>query len=318
MLKYLGKRMLSVASVLVILSIFVFALVHMTPGEPARNILGNEASEEQVKELRDQLGLNEPIATQYVNWAIKALHGDLGESYYSSMTVVQSIREHLGPSLILSFWAQLLAVLIGVPAGILAAKRKGEKIDTALTGVATLGLSLPSFLLSLFLIMVFGVSLKLLPPSGYVELGQNVGEHFLHLIMPVVALGCMQAALITRMTRSSMIEVLSTDYIKTARAKGLREGTVLWKHALKNALNPILTVVGQSIGTLISGVAVVETVFNIPGIGQLIVSAILKRDYALIQGVVLVVSLIYVIINFVVDMLYGVVDPRIRLTGASK
>lgn len=318
MINYLWKRLLSVLSVVFILSVFIFALIYMTPGDPARIILGVTATEEQVQTLHAEMGLDEPLYTQYLSWIAGIFHGDWGHSYYRDEQVLDSILDHLGPTMALSILAQIIAILIAIPAGVASAKNRGNHKDGIIVTASLLGLSLPSFLLSLFLILIFGVNLNLLPVAGYKPLSAGLWLHLRYLIMPAVALGAMQAALITRMTRSSMLEILHTDYIRAARAKGVKKKTILYAHALRNAFNPILTVIGQTFGTLISGAAVVETVFNIPGIGQLLVSSVLDRDYSIVQGVVLMITLIYVFINFAIDLLYGVIDPRIRITGESR
>lgn len=317
MRKYIGKRIISIAVTLFVLSLFIFFLTHNTAGDPASNMLGSDATEEQVNQLREELGLNDPLITQYFNWINDALHGDLGDSYFRQQSVVEAIGECIVPTLELSFYAELLAILISIPCGILAAKHKGRGADLGVSSVALLGLSVPCFIYGLLMILYFGVDLRILPVSGYKTFADGVGEHFRYLVLPIISLALTQAPLLTRITRSSMIDVLSQDYIKTAKAKGLSGKTVLFKHAFRNAFNTILTVLGQSVGYLVAGAAVIETLFNIPGMGQLVVNAVLKRDYPLIQGLVLMISLIYIVINFIIDLLYGVIDPRIRVGGKS-
>lgn len=317
MRKYVAKRLASIVLTLFVLSLFIFFLSHNTAGDPATNMLGSDATPEQVAELREKLGLNDPLLTQYFAWVKGALHGDLGESYFRKQTVVSSIKECLGPTIELSIYAELLALLISIPGGMLAAKKKGKTADAAISIIALIGLSAPCFIYSLIFILIFGVSLRALPVSGYKTLSDGVGLHFKYLVLPVISLALTQAPLLTRITRSSMIDVLSSDYIRTAKAKGLKETVIVCKHAFRNGFNIILTVLGQSIGYLVAGAAVIETLFNIPGMGQLVVNAVLKRDYPLIQGLVLVISLVYIIINFIIDMLYGVIDPRIRVAGKS-
>ncbi len=315
MKKYIGKRILSVIVTLFVLSLFIFFLTHNTVGDPASNMLGSDATKEQVDALRDELGLNDPLITQYINWVKDALQGDLGDSYFRKQSVVASIGECIVPTLELAFYAEILAILISIPCGIIAAKKKGRAADLGISMFALIGLSAPCFIYGLLLILYFGVDLHVLPVSGYRTLADGVAEHYRYLVLPIISLALTQAPLLTRITRSSMAEVLSSDYIKTAKGKGLKGFTILAKHAFRNAFNTILTVLGQSIGSLVAGAAVIETLFNIPGMGQLVVNAVLKRDYPLIQGLVLVISLIYIIINFAIDMLYGVIDPRIRVSG---
>ena len=317
MKKYIAGRLVSVVVTLFVLSLFIFFLTHNTAGDPASNMLGSDATPEQVQERREELGLNDSLITQYIRWVKDACAGDLGDSYFRKQSVVASIGECIVPTLELSLYAEILALLISIPGGIIAARLKGRFGDWVVSIFALVGLSAPCFIYGLLLILYFGVDLKVLPVSGYKTFSAGIWNHYRYLILPTISLALTQAPLLTRITRSSMVEVLNSDYIKTAKAKGLKSTKVLAKHAFRNAFNTILTVLGQSVGSLIAGAAVIETLFNIPGMGQLVVNAVLKRDYPLIQGLVLVVSLIYIIINFIIDLLYGVVDPRIRITGKS-
>lgn len=300
--------------ILFIVSLVVFLIIHMTPGDPAHVILGETATEEQIENLRQQLGLNKPIYEQYFSWIGGVITGDLGYSYFMKMSVSSALLEHLGPTVSLSLLAELIAIFIGIPLGILAAKHKGSVLDQSFMGFSLMGISIPSFLLGLLLILFFGVQLKLLPVAGYVPLNENIGSHLKYLILPAFSLGIMQAALIARMTRSSMLDVLNTNYVKTALSKGVKQRNIVLKHALRNAFLPILTVIGQTFGVLITGAAVIETVFNIPGIGQLIINSIERRDFSTIQGAILFMTLAYVMINLIIDLLYGVIDPRVRLS----
>lgn len=319
MLRYLGKRLIAVICTLFILSVFIFGIIHLTPGDPARIMLGADASQEEVDNLTESLGLNKPLIEQYGDWVVNALHGDLGTSYSRNGSVLSEIQKSMGPTVTLAIWAQILTILIAIPLGTFAAKKKGKVADSAVIAFSLLGISIPSFLLSMLLAIVFGVRLQILPVAGYKSIGEaGLIEHLRYIILPVISLTMMQAAMLTRMTRASMIDMINNDYIKTAKAKGLSERVILYKHVLKNALIPIITTIGQTFATLLSGAAVVETVFNIPGIGQLIVNSVSKRDYPMIQGIVLVISLIYIVINLIIDILYGIVDPRIRITGKSK
>lgn len=310
---YIVKRILSLIPVLFIVSLSIFAIIHITPGDPATVILGEEASPEQLKELRDELGLNQPVPQQYLNWLIGVIQGDFGDSYFMHQPVVKAIVEHLGPTFSLALIAQILSLIIAIPLGIIAAKKRGTMVDQGVMTVSLLGMSLPSFLLGLLLILLIGVSLRWLPVAGYAPLEKGFWEHIKYLIMPSIALGAIQAALIARMTRSSMLEVLNKDFIKTARSKGIHEFKIIFLHAFRNAFLPILTVIGQTFGTLIAGAVVTETIFNIPGLGQLVVNSVVRRDYPMIQGVVLFVTISYVFINLVIDILYGFIDPRVRI-----
>lgn len=310
---YILKRLLSLIPVLFVVAVVVFLIIHITPGDPASVMLGPEASPREVAELREELGLNLPLYQQFTSWLAGVVQGDFGWSIFMNEPVLQSFFSHLGPTLSLAIFAQLLAVVLAIPFGVIAAKRRGTIIDQTFMGGSLIGISVPSFLLGLLLILLFAVQLRWLPVAGYKPLNAGFLLHIRYLILPAIALGAMQAALIARMTRSSMLDILNANYIKTARSKGLREKIIIYKHALRNAFIPILTVIGQTFGTLVAGAAVVETVFNIPGIGQLIVNSVERRDFAVIQGTILLVAISYVLINLVVDLLYGVIDPRVRL-----
>lgn len=313
MLSYILKRLISLIPVLFVVSIAIFLIIHITPGDPASTILGMEATQEQINELNEKMGLNDPIYIQYFHWVSKVLRGDLGDSVFMQQPVVQAIKEHLPPTAALAVFAQIIALLLSVPFGILAACKRGTALDTVFMSISLFGMAVPSFLLGLFFMLFFSVHLGWLPAAGYRPLSMGFWTHFKYLILPGISLGTIQAALIARMTRSSMLDVLYLNYIKTARAKGLKEYTVLLKHAFKNAGLPVLTVIGQTFGTLVTGAVVVESLFNIPGMGQLILNSIVRRDLAVIQGVVLFVTLLYVGVNLIVDLLYGVIDPRVRL-----
>lgn len=313
MLKYIGKRIVAVIPVLFIVSLVVFFMIHLIPGDPARVILGDQALEEDVLALQEQMGLNDPIWLQYINWIVDIFHGDLGESLFIDAPMTTLIWEHLLPTLALSFNALVIAVIIAIPCGIFAAKNRGRAVDQILMGTSMLGISVPNFLIGLLLILLCAVKFNWFPSSGYKTLEDGIGIHFKYLFLPSLALGLMHAALITRMTRSSMLEVLGSDYIKMARAKGVKENVILFKHALKNALLPIITVIGQSLVSLLSGALVTESVFNIPGIGQLVVTSINRRDYEVIQAVILVIAIINVLVMLLIDILYGFSDSRIRM-----
>lgn len=313
MLAYIVKRLLSLIPVLIVVTIAIFLIIHITPGDPAAAMLGIEASQEDINSLNEELGLNRPIHEQYLNWVFNVLKGDLGDSIFMHQPVTEAIVEHMGPTFSLAILAQIIAIILAIPFGMIAAYKRGSAVDFSLMGVSLLGMAVPSFLLGLFLMLIVGVQLQWLPVAGYEPLSKGIWTHFQYLILPGISLGAIQAALITRMTRSSMLEVLNLNYIKTARSKGLNENKVLLKHAFRNAFLPILTVIGQTFGVLVTGAVVVESIFNIPGLGQLILNSIARRDFAVIQGVVLVVTIMYVAINLLIDLLYGFVDPRVRL-----
>lgn len=313
MIKYTAKRILSTIPVLFVVSITIFLIIHITPGTPAATILGLEATAAQIEELNEEMGFNRPIYEQYLSWIGGLFQGDLGASIFMNQPVTEAIREHIGPTLSLAVFSQIIALLLAIPFGIIAAYKRGSLTDMVLMSLSLFGMAVPSFLLGLILMLIVGVQLEWLPVAGYIPLANGLSEHLKTLILPAISLGAIQAALITRMTRSSMLDVLNLNYIKTARSKGIKEFRLLLKHAFRNAFLPVLTVIGQTFGTLVTGAVVVETIFNIPGLGQLIINSIVRRDYVVIQGVVLIVTALYVAINLIIDLLYGVVDPRVRL-----
>jgi peptide/nickel transport system permease protein len=312
-LLYLVKRILSLIPVLFVVSIVVFLIMHITPGDPAVVMLGEDATPEQVAELREELGLNKPLYKQYIDWAFGVFQFDFGASYFMKETVSEAIFSHLSPTISLTIISQVIALLIAIPIGIFAAKRRGTASDQTVMGISLLGMSIPNFILGLLTMLVFGVIFRLLPVAGYEPLEAGLWNHLKYLILPAISLGTLQAALITRITRSSMLEVLNNNYIKSARAKGVKERQIIYAHAFRNAFLPILTVIGQTFGGLIAGAVVTETIFNIPGIGQLTINSIERRDYPMIQGVIFFVAMAYVSINLVIDLLYGVINPRVRL-----
>lgn len=312
MLKYIGKRILSLIPVMFVVSVVVFLVTYLIPGGPATALLGLEASSDQIAALNAELGFDRPFLVQYADWFMNVLHGDWGKSYFLQQSVLEAIAEYFGPTISLAILAQIIALILSVPLGIVAAYKRGTAVDVTAVTASLLGTAIPGFLLSMFLMLFFGVYHHWFPVSGYVGLDQGLLEHLRYLFVPALSLGIVQAAYITRMTRSSLLEVLYKNFIRTARAKGLKEKKVLLTYALKNAAPAILTAVGQSFGSLVTGTIVTETLFNIPGIGMLTMGAINRRDIFLIQGVVLFVTLVYVLVNLVVDILYGFVDPRLQ------
>ncbi|OXM88359.1 ABC transporter permease [Paenibacillus rigui] len=314
---YILGRLLSLIPVILIVAVVIFFVIHLTPGDPAAVMLGPEASPDEVEKLRHGLGLDLPIWKQFIIWFTGVFKGNLGMSIFLKEPVLKLFLDHLGPTLSLAILAQGISVLLAIPMGIMAARKRGTGVDQTFMIVSLLGISLPGFLLALLLSLLFAVKLAWLPVAGYRPLSAGLWMHLKYLILPAISLGFIQAALIARMTRSSMLDVLSMNYMKTAYAKGVREIVLVYKHALRNAFIPILTVIGQTFGTLIAGAVVIESVFNIPGLGQLLVQSISQRDYAVIQGVVLMIAVSYVLINLLVDLLYGVIDPRVRLSRRS-
>lgn len=312
MLKYIGKRILSLIPVMFVVSVVVFLVTYLIPGGPATALLGLEASSDQIAALNAELGFDRPFLVQYADWFMNVLHGDWGRSYFLQQSVLEAIAEYFGPTISLAILAQIIALILSVPLGIIAAYKRGTAVDVTAVTASLLGTAIPGFLLSMFLMLFFGVYHHWFPVSGYVGLDQGLLEHLRYLFVPALSLGIVQAAYITRMTRSSLLEVLYKNFIRTARAKGLKAKKVILTYALKNAAPAILTAVGQSFGSLVTGTIVTETLFNIPGIGMLTMGAINRRDIFLIQGVVLFVTLVYVLVNLVVDILYGFVDPRLQ------
>jgi peptide/nickel transport system permease protein len=300
--------------VLIIVSIVAFALVHLTPGDPVANILGDKATPEDIARVRHQLGLDRPLYEQYVIWLLNALRGDLGRSVFIDQPVTGMIAERAEPTLLLAGTALLLTILVGIPAGVFAAMRHNSAVDQSLMVLALLGVSMPNFWLGLNLILIFSVFLGWFPSGGYTPIGESFGGALQSVALPAVALGFSQAALVARITRASMLEVLQQDYVRTARAKGLDWIMVNFRHALKNALLPTITVVGVVAAVLVGGAVVTETVFTIPGAGRLVVNAVLRRDYPVVQGAILMVAFLYVLINLLIDVLYVYIDPRIRYT----
>jgi len=290
----------------------VFSLLYIAPGDPAAIIAGDLATAQDIARIHHQLGLDEPFLVRFGKWAWGVLHGDLGISIFTNLPVWTLIQQRLEPTAALTISTLILSIVFAVPMGVLAAWRVGTWVDRAVMGFAVLGFSLPAFVLAYILILVFSVEFDWLPVQGYVSIRDGVVPFLQHLVLPSTALGLIYAALIARITRTSMLEVLAEDYIRTARAKGATNTSTLLHHALKNAGVPIVTVIGIGVALLISGVVITETVFNVPGIGRLTVDAISNRDYPIIQGVMIVFSGVYVLINLGVDLIYTIIDPRIR------
>jgi peptide/nickel transport system permease protein len=300
---------------LIVVGVVVFGLVHLTPGDPAAVILGDRATPEDIARLRDQLGLNDPLPVQFVRWFSNVLRLDFGESIFLGEPVAQALLDRVQPTVLLTLYALSIQVLIGIPAGVLAAVRYNSPLDRALTVMAISGSAIPTFFLGILLILIFSVRLRWLPSGGYVPFGEDPAAHFRGMLLPAFALGFSAAGLLARLVRSSMLDVLREDYVRTAFAKGLPEQLVIVRHALRNALIPALTVIGISIGALLGGAVVTETVFTIPGMGRLVVQSIARRDYPVIQGAIIAIAMTYVLVNLVVDVLYVYIDPRVRLGG---
>jgi peptide/nickel transport system permease protein len=312
MFAFLVKRVLATVPVLLIVAVLVFLLLRLTPGDPAAIIAGDAASPENIAKIRENLGLSKPLPVQFGIWFANLMGGNLGESYFFKMQVSTLIGQRIEPTLALSFCTIVIAVLVAVPLGVLAAWRQGGWLDRALMTFSVLGFSIPVFVLGYLLIWLVSLKLGWLPVQGYKRIADGFGPFIRHLILPSLTLSVIYIALIARVTRAAVQEVLSEDYIRTARAKGLPENRVLIGHALANAAVPIITVIGIGIALLIGGVVVTESVYGIPGLGRLTVDAVLARDFPTIQGVILFFSFIYVVINLLVDLSYLLFDPRIR------
>ena len=312
MLAYILRRLASTVLVMGIVAVFVFLLLHLSPGDPAAIIAGDNASAEQIAGIRKQLGLDDPLPVQFFRWLSAVLQGDIGISIFSNEPVLKLISQRVEPTLSLALTTLIVAVTLAVSFGVLAAWKVGTFVDRALMVVSVLGFSVPVFVVGYALIYVFAIELNWLPVQGYQRFAAGIGGWAQRLILPSVTLSVIYVALIARITRTSVLEVLNEDYIRAARAKGQTEGKVLLRHALANAAVPIVTVIGLGIALLIGGVVVTESVYTIPGLGRLTVDAVLARDYPTIQAVILLFSLVYVMINLVVDLAYTFFDPRIR------
>ena len=312
MFAYIVRRILATIPVMVVVAVFVFALLHLSPGDPAAIIAGDTATEADIAGIRAKLGLDQPIWVQFGTWVWGLMHGDLGISIFTNLPVIKLIQQRIEPTVALTISTLILSVAVAIPMGVLAAWRAGSWVDRVVMVFAVLGFSVPVFVLAYLLIYVFAIWADLLPVQGYVSITQGFWPFLSRLILPSLALGMIYSALIARITRASMLDVLAQDYIRTAQAKGLASQQVLIGHALKNAAVPIVTIIGIGVALLISGVVVTETVFAIPGLGRLTVDAILRRDYPIIQGIILIFSAAYVVVNLLVDLSYTLLDPRIR------
>jgi peptide/nickel transport system permease protein len=312
MFGYVLRRIVATIPVMAVVALFVFSLLYIAPGDPAAIIAGDQATPADVARIRESLGLDRPFLVRFGEWLWQIMQGNLGISIFTNLPVLTMIAQRVEPTLSLMGVTLCLAVTVAVPLGVLAAWKAGTWIDRAVMAFAVFGFSVPVFVIAYLLSYVFALELEWLPVQGYTSLAEGVWPWLENLILPAIALGCVYIALIARITRAAMLEVLAQDYVRTARAKGLGQGGILFVHALKNAAVPIVTVIGIGVALLIGGAVVTETVFAIPGLGRLTVDAILRRDYPLIQGVVLLFSFAYVLVNLIIDLLYTLLDPRIR------
>lgn len=312
MSRYILKRVLSMIPVLFLVSVGVFFIVHLTPGDPALYMLGEEVNPASLAALRHDLGLDQPIPIQYLNWLSKVLRGDLGTSIASHQPVLDAILQRLPVTVELTILAMVVSLVIAIPTGILSATRRGSRADLVSTTLALLGVSMPSFFLAILLIFIFSLNLRWLPPIGFTPILDDPMANLKGMILPAITLGSATAAIVARLTRSSLLEVFQLDYIRTARAKGLAERWVIYRHALKNAMIPVVTIIGLQVGGLLGGAIITETIFVLPGVGRLAVDSIFSRDFPVLQGVVLFLSFIYLFVNLAVDIVYSYLDPRIH------
>lgn len=312
MMFFIMRRLVALLPTLIVPLLLVFTLLHLSPGDPAAVMLGADATPQQVQALREQLGLNDPFLVQLLNWLGRMATLDLGESIFLRMPVIDAIVQRLEPTIMLTLYALTIAVVVGMVSGIVAAVNRNGILDQLSMTVAMVGVSMPEFWFGLMLIVVFAVEFRLFPVAGYTPLDQGFWACLWSLTLPAVSVGLVQAGFIARITRSSMLDVIGEDFIRTARAKGLPSRVVVLRHALKNALIPVLTVIGITFAVLMGGAIAIESVFNIPGIGRLLVNAVARRDYPVIQGVVLFMALTFIFINLFVDILYGLIDPRVK------
>jgi len=309
---YLARRLLYLLPVMLVVVSIVFLLIHLIPGDPAAVMAGADATPEDVAKMRNVMGLDRPLYEQYGRWLFRTIQGDLGRSIFLERPVTTAIAERLEPTILLTTFSLMVALIIGLPAGVLSGAHPNSWLDKGMMVVAMLGVCVPAFWLGLNLIYLFAYKLRWFPPGNYVSLSTSIAGGLYYMLLPSLCLGFGQSALIARMVRSCMLEVLAQDYIRTARAKGLSEKIVVYVHALRNAMVPTSTVIGMTIAVLMGGAVITETVFNIAGVGRLVISSVLRRDYPVIQGIILFIAFVYVVMNILVDVLYCLIDPRIR------
>lgn len=308
---YILQRLASAVFVVLGVTFVVFMIIQFVPGDPARISLGQQANEEAIERRREEMGLNRPLVVQYADWLASAVRGDLGESLITRQDVTPQIVQRVTPTLQLAGFAILIGIVIAFPLGIIAAVRQGSIVDLIATFISQVGVAVPDFWLGILLVLLFSSTLDVLPPSGYTPIEEDPMDWLSHMILPALTAGLISASIQTRFIRSAMLEVLGQNYIRTARAKGLRELTVVNRHALRNALITIVTIIGLQLTALLSAVVVIEIVFNLPGLGRLALDAVLDRDYPLLQGAVLVIAVLVTVVNLLVDLLYFLLDPRI-------
>ncbi|UPJ47882.1 ABC transporter permease [Bradyrhizobium sp. 200] len=312
MLNFIARRLVAIIPVLTVVAIFIFMMLRLTPGDPAAVIAGDNATSDQIAEIRTKLGLDEPMWRQFAIWIGDILQGNFGESFFFKKTVAELIAQRIEPTLALATCTLIFAIAVSVPIGVLAAYRQGSLFDRIVMGFSVIGFSVPGFVIGYCLIYVFAIELDWLPVQGYTRISVDFWAFLQRMVLPSLTLSVGFIALISRFTRASVLEVLNEDYIRTARAKGLSNRVVLMRHALRNAAVPILTVIGNGIAILLGGAVVTESVFGLPGLGRLTVEAVLSRDFPTIQAIILMISVVYVVINLLIDISYTLFDPRIR------
>ena len=313
MTNYILKRILALIPIMFIVGIFVFFIIHLIPGNPAAMMLGPEATQEEIDTFSRSMGLDRPIPIQFVEWISNVVRGDFGTSlFFQGQQVTKVVFEHFKVTLTLTTLGIILAIIFGIITGVIAAINHNNLLDRIIMVITSAGVSIPNFWLGLMLVLFFAIRLSILPPAGFKPLSAGLGESLRYLILPAITLAFGQTSLIARMTRSNMLEVLRSDYVRTAKAKGLSELMVNYKHALKNVLIPVITIIGLSFANLMGGAVVTEQIFNIPGVGRLLIKSVFTRDYPVIEGIVLYIAAMWVIINLVTDVLYVIIDPRIE------
>lgn len=311
MIQLIFKRFLATVPVLLVVALVIFAVLRLTPGDPAVLVAGDSATNAQIEEIRRNMGLDQPIYTQFIQWLGNMVRGDFGNSLISGRPVSELISDRMGATISLTVMTLVYTLLVSLPVGVLSAWYRGKALDRFVMAGSVVGFSVPVFIVAYLLVLLFSLELRWLPVQGYRPLSAGLWEHVRHLLLPAISLGTVYIALITRIVRTSVIDTLNEDYIRTARAKGVSEWKVLRRHALANAAVPILTIIGISITMLIGGVVVTESVFNIPGLGRLVLDAVLSRDFTVIQSLIVLFSVVYIVVNLLIDISYMIVDPRI-------
>ena len=309
--RYLIRRLVTLIPLVILVAVIAFTLVRLTPGDPAAIVAGPDATPEEVARIRSSMGLDEPLPVQFFTWTKQIVRGDLGNSIVQGQPVLEMILQRAQPTLVLAVVGGVFSIILGIPLGVIAAVKHNSLIDRSLMSFAIVGLSIPNFWLGLLLVLTFSIRFPIFPPAGFETLQEGGLSAMRYMILPGIAIGASNAAFLARMVRSSMLDVLRQDYVRTARAKGLRERIVIYRHALRNAMIAPLTIIGLLVANLASGTVIIEIVFNVPGAGRMLINSVARRDYPIMQGIILITALIYIFANLIVDLLYGVLDPRV-------